>query len=133
MTEATGRGQYIEENTRPGLSEALRRMRLIPAELIPARRRPFRWSGSGKETKGATNLDRIEAGEGTSSAIQMVREWQENKGLEVRAGKRCAQNDGTNVLATDHLLPFPTLLSARQLSVLAMASEPSQATQNATI
>ena len=28
------------------------------------------------------------------------------------------------MLATDHLLPFPTLLSARQLSVLAMASEP---------
>ena len=55
-------------------------MRLIPADLIPARRRPFRWSRSGKETKGVTNLDRIEAGEGTLSALQMVREWQENKG-----------------------------------------------------
>ena len=53
----------------------------------------------------------------------MVSEWQENKRLEARAGKRRAQNNGTNVLATDHLLPFPTLFSARQLSVLAMASE----------
>ena len=78
------------------------------------------WQGN----KGVTNLDRIEAGEGTSLALQMVREWQENKGLETGAGKRRAQNDGTNVLATDHLLPFPTLLFAKQLSVLAMASEP---------
>ena len=82
----------------------------------------------------------------------MVREWQGNKGgdklRQDRGGRRHVvgtsygrgvarkqrvrsaswrkrtQNDGTNVMATDHLLSFPTLLSARQLSALAMASEP---------
>ena len=56
--------------------------------MLPALQMVREWQGN----KGVTNLDRIEAGEGTSSVLQMVRERQKNKGLEVRAGKKTHAN-----------------------------------------